>query len=359
MPEVVTNDLIVLSGAGVDAGSNGATYTYDSDPAANELVDVLDGVTFTTPVGSDGETIPTGSTVTIGGTEYTLTEAYSFWGEFTKIDPGTGDPFTDSGQTVAFTLTDGSGNEINIISPSDDFKGDPSLWSPGQITEITVASDPFDSGAINEDDDGTKLGDDAPFETACFVAGSLVDTDQGQKPVESIAVGDLVLTRDNGYQRVLWTGHHAQTNASLVARPDLAAVIVRAGALGGGLPLRDMRVSPWHRLLICGQRAEMMFGEYEVLVPAIHMVGQSGIARDTAPQTYVHLMFEEHQIIRADGAWSESFQPGAKTLAGLGGPQRDELLALFPELADKAGQDDYVAARLSLKDHEARALLAA
>jgi hypothetical protein len=89
------------------------------------------------------------------------------------------------------------------------------------------------------------------------------------------------------------------------------------------------------------------------------MVGQSGIARDTAPQTYVHLMFEEHQIIRADGAWSESFQPGAKTLAGLDSPQRDELLALFPELADKAGQDDYVAARLSLKDHEARALLAA
>lgn len=359
MPEVITNDLIVLSGAGVDAGSNGATYTYDSDPAANELLDVLDGVTFTTPDGTAGETIPTGSTVTIDGTEYTLTEAYSFWGEFTKIDPGTGVPFTDSGQTMALTLTDGSGNEINIISPSDSFKGDPAQWSPGQITEITVASDPFDSGAINEDDDGSKLGDDADIETACFVAGSLVDTDQGQKPVEGVAVGDLVLTRDNGYQRVLWTGHHAQTNASLAARPDLAAVIVRAGALGGGLPLRDMRVSPWHRLLICGQRAEMMLGEYEVLVPAIHMVGQPGIARDTAPQTYVHLMFEEHQIIRADGAWSESFQPGAKTLAGLDGPQRDELLALFPELADKAGQDDYVSARLSLKDHEARALLAA
>ena len=63
------------------------------------------------------------------------------------------------------------------------------------------------------------------------MAGSLVDTDKGLKPVERTPVGDLVLTRDNGYQPVLWTGHHAQSEASLAARPDLAAVIVR-GALG-------------------------------------------------------------------------------------------------------------------------------
>lgn len=359
MPEVVTNDLVQISGAGIDGGSLGATYTYDADPAANELPGVLDDVTFTTPDDTFGEEVPVGSTTVIDGVEYTLTEVYSFWGEFTKIDPGTGEPFTESGQTLALTLTDADGNEINIIAPSDSFTGDPSQWSPGVITEITVASEPFSTPAIYEVDGSNKLGGDDDIETPCFVAGSLVDTNHGPKPVELIAPGDLVLTRDNGYQAVMWAGHHAQTDNSLVARADLAAVIVRQGALGAGLPIRDMRVSPWHRLLICGQHAEMMFGEYEVLVPAVHLVGQPGIERDSAPQTYVHLMFDEHQIIRADGAWSESFQPGAKTLAGIGEEQRAEIFALFPQLANDAGQEAYVSARLSLKEHEARALLAA
>jgi hypothetical protein len=359
MPEVVTNDLIIVAGPGVDAGSNGTTYTYSDDPATNELTDVLDGVTFTTPDGTFPNIVPLGSTTTIDGTDYSVTEIYSFYGEITKIDPDTGESFSDFGQTMAITLTDADGNEVNIVSPSDSFTSDPAQWSPGQVTAVGVRSDPFETDALYEDASGNKLGDDDDVEIPCFVAGSLVDTDQGPKLVQDIVVGDLVLTRDNGYQPVQWTGQHVQTQGNLNARPDLAAVIVRKGALDGTLPVRDMRVSPWHRLLICGQRAEMLFGEYEVLVPAVHLVGQPGIERDTAPQTYIHLMFSAHQIIRADGAWSESFQPGVKTLAGIGDAQRDELFTLFPELADKVGQDEYVSARLSLKEHEARALLAA
>lgn len=359
MPEVLTNDLIVLSGSGVDTGSLGTSYSYDADPAASDLTGVLDGLTFTTPDGTAGEIIPLGSTVEIDGTEYSLSETYSFWGSFTKIDPDTGEEFTDSGQAIALTLTDADGNEINIISPSDSFTSDPAQWSPGQIVGIEVVSEPFETDAIYEDESGSKLGDDEEIEIPCFVAGSLIDTDDGVKPVEDICPGDLVLTRDNGYQSVSWVGQHVQTAANLAARPDLMAVIIRKGALGDGLPLRDMKVSPWHRMLFCGQRAEMLFGEYEVLVAAVHLVGLPGIERDIAPQTYVHIMFEEHQIIRADGAWSESFQPGAKTLAGFGDQQRDELRTLFPQIFDTEGQQAYVAARLSLKEHEVRALLAA
>ena len=359
MPEVVVNDLIVVSGVGVDAGSFGTAFTYNPSPSADEFANVVDGVSFTTADGTPGEIIPVGSTTVIDGTEYTLAEVYNFWGEYTKVDPDTGEPFTESGQTIAFTLTDADGNEFNVISPSDNFTGDPAQWSPGLITGVRVASDPTGTDAINEVFNANKLGRDDEIETPCFVAGSLVDTDHGPKRVEDVAVGDFILTRDNGYQQVRWTGRHAQTVASLAARPDLAAIIIREGALGAGLPVRDMRVSPWHRLLICGQRAELLFGEYEVLVPALHLVGQPAIERDSVPQTYIHLMFDEHQIVRADGAWSESFQPGAKTLAGMDDAQRAELFALFPELAETQGQDGYVSARRSLKDHEARALLAA
>jgi hypothetical protein len=72
--------------------------------------------------------------------------------------------------------------------------------------------------------------------------------------------------------------------------------------------------------------------------------------------SYIHILFDEHEIVRADGAWSESFQPGEMTLEGLGAEQRAEILALFPELATGAS---FPAARLSLKAKEARVLLSA
>jgi len=362
MPEVVANGLILLDEGGqVTAGSFGEVYSCGCDDPTRELMSVEDNVVFDVPDGTPDGTIPYGSEVVVGGVPYELTEAYSMWGVYTFIDVDTGDLVEYSGQTIALTITAADGSTLSYIRPSDDVIRDPDFPSTGfALRSIEVTSDPFLSPGITSGGaDEVKISLTTDIEISCFVVGALVDTDQGPKPVEQVMIGDHVLTRDNGYREVRWIGHHAQTAASFAARPDLAAVLVAKGALGEGLPVRDMRVSPWHRLLICGQRAELMFGEYEVLVPAVHLVGQPGITRETTPQTYVHLMFDEHQIIRADGAWSESFQPGAKTLAGIGAEQRAELLALFPELAEKSGQDSYVSARLSLKEHEARALLAA
>ncbi len=72
--------------------------------------------------------------------------------------------------------------------------------------------------------------------------------------------------------------------------------------------------------------------------------------------TYVHILFDRHEVVMADGAWSESFQPGERTVAGLDPAARDELFRLFPELA--AGQA-WPAARQTLKRFEAKVLLAA
>ena len=189
----------------------------------------------------------------------------------------------------------------------------------------------------------------------CFTAGSLVCTARGEVPVERLAPGDRVLTRDNGYRPVQWVGTRALTVADLRAAPGLGPVAIAAGALGHGLPARAMRVSPQHRMLIAGPLTEMLFGEHEVLVPALHLVGLPGIVR--APDgdvTYVHVLLDRHEIICADGAWSESFQPATRMLSGMDGAQRDEILALFPGLA--AQEVAFPAARLSLKAHEARVL---
>ncbi|AMY69143.1 Hint domain-containing protein [Frigidibacter mobilis] len=196
----------------------------------------------------------------------------------------------------------------------------------------------------------------------CFTPGTLIDSHHGPVAVETIRPGDLVLTRDNGYQPVHWTGARALTAAELQADRTLAPVHIAAGALGPGLPERALTVSPQHRMLLTGVRAELMFGETEVLVAALHLVGRPGITRGKpAPVSYIHIMCAQHEIILAEGAWTESFQPGARTLAGMGEPQREELFRLFPELAAGADQGGpgYLSARPSLKAHEVRALLAA
>jgi hypothetical protein len=118
-----------------------------------------------------------------------------------------------------------------------------------------------------------------------------------------------------------------------------------------------MMVSPQHRMLMSGTRSEMLFGEHEVLVAAIHMVNDRSIVRAWPQEvTYIHLLFDEHEIIRGDGAWTESFQPGDLTLQGMPSDQRNELLALFPALGS---EDFYPAARQILKSYEAKVLMMA
>jgi len=180
----------------------------------------------------------------------------------------------------------------------------------------------------------------------------------GPRRVEDLEPGDQVLTRDSGFQEICWAGRRDLDLGALIAHPALRPVRIRKGALGQGLPQRDLLVSPQHRMLIEGARPEMLFGEREVLVAALHLVGHPGIEQVLPPSvSYIHVMCAQHEIIQAEGAWTESFQPGAATLKGMDSAQRDEVLFLFPELAESPLA--YPAARASLRAFEARVLLAA
>lgn len=231
-----------------------------------------------------------------------------------------------------------------------------------------TSTDPLNLvGTITIYDAGGKAGgvilgqiDFSEIETlaVCFTPGTLILTDRGEVPVETLVPGDLVVTRDHGLQPLRWIGRRALSRLELQAQPDLQPVRIAQGAFGAAGPVRSMLVSPQHRVLIEGARAELLFGEAEVLVPAKHLVGvtQATRALPEAGVTYIHILFDQHEIVRSDGIWSESFQPAGRTLSALDAWVRDEVLALFPELL--ADADAYAGARLSLKAHEARVLLA-
>ncbi|MFY0632807.1 MAG: Hint domain-containing protein [Vannielia sp.] len=188
----------------------------------------------------------------------------------------------------------------------------------------------------------------------CFTPGTQIATAEGEVAVERLKVGDRVMTRDNGLQVIRWVGRKRLSAAQLARQPELQPVLVRKGAMGQGVPERDMMVSPQHRLLVTGDTPALWFEDREVLAAAVHLVNGESICRASLEDvTYIHILFDQHEVVLSDGAWTESFQPGDRTLAGLDKAARAELLALFPELAEAAGRGGYVAARRVLKRHEA------
>jgi len=192
----------------------------------------------------------------------------------------------------------------------------------------------------------------------CFTPGTAVATPRGERLVEELKVGDKIITRDNGIQEIRWLGRKSLDYGQLARASHMKPVLIRQGSLGNGLPERDMLVSPNHRMLVANDRTALYFDEHEVLVSAKHLVNNKGVQNvDALGVTYIHFMFDQHEVVLANGTWTESFQPGDYTLAGIGNAQRGEIYDLFPELRTAEGLGEYTAARRTLKRHEA-ALLA-
>ena len=288
-----------------------------------------------------------------------------------SLDGGAGNDTLTGGQG-ADTLSGGDGTDTFFVTAGDVVDGTESTGDNDTLNltdygkaRTNIIYDPLnrENGTVQFLDNlgaviGTMTFTNIENVIPCFTPGTLIETARGDVAVETLVAGDLVMTRDNGLQPLRWVGRRDLTIADLTARPALQPVMIRAGAMAANLPVQDMMVSPQHRMLVAGHRAEMMFGDHEVLVAATHLVGNPGISRvQPAAVSYIHIMCDRHEIVRANGCWTESFQPGAMTLQSLSSDQRDELLALFPALAN--ANPDYPAARRSLKAHEARVLMAA
>ncbi len=194
---------------------------------------------------------------------------------------------------------------------------------------------------------------ESPRSSPCFTPGTLVATYRGEVPVEHLAAGDRVITRDNGIQTIRWVGKSQMFLQHFQAEPHLLPIFIRQGALGKGLPERDMMVSPNHRILVTNERTSLRFAEREVLVAAKHLVSQGVHTVQSSGTTYIHFLCDRHEVVLADGVWTESFQPEDHTMKGMGNAQRLEIYEIFPELKTEAGRAAFGAARQTLTAAEA------
>lgn len=167
----------------------------------------------------------------------------------------------------------------------------------------------------------------------CFGGGTRIELYQGRKKARKIRIGDLVRTQ-SGIKPVRWVGRRVVTHEMMERNPKLYPIRIEAGALGNGLPKVDLLVSRQHRMYVNSPIAERMFGRSDVLLPAIRLTDLPGIEVQSRIRQidYVHLLFDQHEIVFAEGAPSESLYTGPEAWRALPASAREEIRLLFPEL---------------------------
>ena len=334
-------------------------------PSSNWNLDLADPATNSGQNGTDGGAIVIGSIVQTsddGGT---------------SSDPAdVSDGNLDAGETFTIEIDDGNGG-FNTLNATVDY-----FFTPNANADTSIMVFVVDNGDGSFSKYAYNLGNGDPTETdpqkivggrvtegmtnnghtfdsfedrviECFVRGTKLATPTGEELIENIMIGDSVLTVDNGAQTVRWIG-----SKKLKPHRKTTPIRIKAGSLGDQTPSQDLLVSPAHRMLVSGWRAEALFGEAEYLVAAKNLVNDSTIvvAHDLQEVEYFHILFDKHEIVTSNGTPSESFHPNIDTVGSLSSEAQTELFALFPELKETAFSEFMEISRPMLNDAEAKLL---
>ena len=251
----------------------------------------------------------TGNTLDVSG--YASSDTIDLLpGTFSSVDGLVNDIAIAYGTRID-TAVGGTGNDVFIVNGDNDsitggggtdtvvFSGTRSAYTlthAGNL--VTVTGSGFtdsltDIAALQFADTTVQTSS-----IACFVHGTRIGVPGGETAVEDLSIGDLILTQGGRLRPVRWLGTRSYAGRFLAANPHVQPIRIRAGALGHGLPWRDLLVSPSHAMLLDG-----------CLVPAECLVNGSGIVRERhRPRVdYTHVELDSHDVILAEGAATESF----------------------------------------------------
>ena len=189
-----------------------------------------------------------------------------------------------SGATLT-TSTVGGDTVLSVSGSSDEGSQVESFTFSGTGMDFTLTPDLAATGEMLE-------------EVFCYLPGTMILTPSGQVPVERLRSGDALVTRFGGIRRLKWVGIQRYAGRFLARNPDLIPVCIKANALGEGLPLRDLYVSPGHSMLVD-----------DTLLLAKALVNGITVTQDEPPAlvTYYSLEFEVHDCVIAEGMFSESY----------------------------------------------------
>lgn len=357
-------------------------YDYDVAPNPDGIVDGTSGDDVMVDSYDDGDTDQ------VGDGDGSHDDIIMGYGGNDTINAGAGNDTIDGG-TGEDTLTGGDGDDVFVVSDGHDTITDFGSGNSGAIDDgdntnndfvdlsthysqanydaavlagdidPAVISNPLqwlqadleDDGILNDTNAGwttdntlTIANGAAPASSAaltgdttgviCFAQGTNITTDRGDTPIEDLSVGDMVLTQDKRLLPIKWISSVLVDAETLAHNPKLRPIRICAGALGNGLPRRDLFVSPQHRMLVRSRIAERIFDQTEVLVAAKNLTQSAGIdvADEITEVRYFHFLFRQHEVVFAEGTPSESLYTGPEALNSVSNEERKEIYALFPEL---------------------------
>jgi len=299
----LSTDANLVLDSGTDStlslGTLGASFSGTVTGAGNLELSGTGTAAFSTLGGTGTVTIDTGSTLSVagavgsgetiafGGTGGTLSLAApgSFAGAITGFGAGdqidlTSLAFVNGGTAVLdaatgmLTVTEGAGSFTRQLV--GDFTGQ----------FFHVANDGHGGTMITEDD------------VPCYCRGTRISTADGEMAVETLGIGDRIVTADGEILPIKWTGRRRYRDWLAVGNPDVQPICFKAGSIADHIPARDLYVSPEHAMFLDG-----------ILIPALHLVNGVSILKVEGMEEieYFHLEFDRHAVIFAEGAAAESF----------------------------------------------------
>ena len=245
------------------------------------------------------------------------------------------------------------GDTVNGLDVTSTYQSDSVTVRLSDGSTTTISGTTFylsDGSAVFTPNDGSVLEDSTLISTTystgqkdmavsdlgppCFTAGTFILTPEGQLPVEELKPGMSVCGQAGNTLTIRSVLSAAFTKRELGAKPNLFPVRIVAGALGNGIPVRDLVVSRQHRVLVNTPIVERMFSQKNVLIPAVKLSELPGIYVDSTVDfvIYYHLVFDNHEIVYSEGAATESLFTGPEALRSISDEARNELFSIFPDL---------------------------
>lgn len=260
------------------------------------------------------------------GTTPGITDVYTI--------PAAGNGTANANTTVVLSFTDPV-TMITTVVDAFSVGGNPGVTLTEGIasglTQDQIVDLPSVQTVINSNGDFFTDIPVSPGSVTCFTPQSLIQTAKGLVPISDLAVGDKIMTRDHGLQELRWIGRRVVRPSELQKNQKLYPVRISAGALGSGCPERDILVSRQHRILVPDTHSAHV---HDVFISAIQLTKLSGIYVDESLDfiEYIHLLFDQHEVVFVDGTKAESLFAGPHALAALTDEQRQEIRTLFPEI---------------------------
>ncbi|WP_293868713.1 Hint domain-containing protein [uncultured Alsobacter sp.] len=324
-------DTIILSGSGdnlIETGGGNATVSLGSGNNTvtggdGDIVVTSEGGNNTIVLGSgnanlqlgggaDNITAGSGELIVDGGAgNDTITGGDGFMsvsggeGDDTIVLGGGGGNVSGGGGTDTYVFGPGTAVDTTIsdfnaaedkIDLTQSGAGDLIFTDDGNGNTIITSSD----GSVNITVQGASASQvqDAT-DPPCYLRGTLIRTATGEVPVESLAIGDMVMTLDGAARPVKWIGRRTYAPSVMARSPKLTPVCFRKGSLGANLPHSDLYVSHDHAMFVNG-----VFVDASILENGANVVREfpGGPTID-----YFHIELEGHAIVYANGVTAESY----------------------------------------------------